>query len=160
MKAKVVWEKGMSFTGSANSGFEVRLGTDPSVGGDNDGLRPLELMAISLAGCTAMDVVSILNKKRQAITAFEVRVDAGRESENPKVFTHATIHYHVTGRGVEEAALIRAIELSATRYCPAQAMLVQVFPMEFRYKIYEQGEGGKAELVAQGSWQPEEVVQA
>ena len=64
MQASVVWSKGMSFTGTADSGHTVAIGTDPGVGGDDDGLRPMELMAISLAGCTAMDVISILRKKR------------------------------------------------------------------------------------------------
>ncbi|MBL6965793.1 MAG: OsmC family protein, partial [Anaerolineales bacterium] len=74
MDAKVTWHGRMSFTGISDSGFEIPLGTDPGVGGDNDGFRPMELMAISLAGCTAMDVISILAKKRQEITAYDVRV--------------------------------------------------------------------------------------
>ncbi len=65
MNAKVTWKNGMSFTGSANTGFELPLGADPSVGGANDGFRPLELMAVSLAGCTAMDVISILRKNNR-----------------------------------------------------------------------------------------------
>ena len=76
MDAKVIWKQGLSFTGSADSGFLVPLGADPQVGGANDGFRPLELMAISLAGCTAMDVVSILRKKQQDVTAFEVKIQA------------------------------------------------------------------------------------
>lgn len=63
MDAKATWHEGLSFTGTADSGFQVRLGADPEVGGANDGFRPLELMAVSLAGCTAMDVISILRKK-------------------------------------------------------------------------------------------------
>ena len=63
MDAKVTWQQGLSFTGSANTGFEVPLGVDPDVGGANDDFRPLELMAVSLAGCTAMDVISLLRKK-------------------------------------------------------------------------------------------------
>ena len=136
MNAKVTWHERMTFTGTAGTGFEVSLGSDPKVGGDNDGFRPIELMAVSLGGCTAMDVISILRKKRQDVTGFEVKVDAKRADEHPKVFTSATIEYHVTGNDVDEKAVIRAIELSAVRYCPAQAMLAKAFPMELKYFIY------------------------
>ena len=139
MDAKVVWSGGMNFTGTSNSGFAIPLDSDSSVGGTNNGLRPLELMAISLAGCTAMDVISILRKKQQDITGFEVLVNADQRSEHPHVFTQAVITYRVTGRKVDVAALLRAIELSATKYCPAQSMLAKSFPMELSYEIYESG---------------------
>ncbi|MFZ5909603.1 MAG: OsmC family protein [Chloroflexota bacterium] len=153
MQARVNWKGRMSFVGTAGSGFQVDLGTEPEVGGDNDGFRPMELIATGLAGCTAMDVMSILTKKRQQVTAFEVRVEAERAAEHPKVFTSATIEYLVTGRNVDEAAVLRAIQLSAERYCPAQAMFAGVFPMTLRYKIFEaQEEGGK--LVREGLYTP------
>jgi len=136
----------MTFTGTADSGFDVPLGTDPKVGGDNDGFRPLELMAIGLAGCTAMDVISILKKKRQIVTGYEVNVNSERAEAHPKVFTAATIEYHVTGQSVDEKAVARAIELSAVRYCPAQAMMAKAFPMELVFFIYEEG----GELVSRG----------
>jgi putative redox protein len=137
MDAKVTWQKGMSFTGSADSGYEVPLGTDIELGGANDGFRPLELMAVSLAGCTAMDVISILRKKQQDVTGFEVKVHAERAEEHPKVFVHIVINYLVTGHNVDEQAVRRAIELSTTKYCPAQSMLGKVVPMELRYSIFE-----------------------
>lgn len=153
MDVKVTWKGRMSFVGTADSGHTVNLGTSPDVGGDDDGLRPMELMALSLAGCTAMDVISILTKKRQDVTGFDVEVQAERANEHPKAFTRAVIIYRVAGRGVEEAAVLRAIELSATRYCPAQAMLGKIIPLELRYEIYEEKEG-KAELVTQGIYTP------
>lgn len=141
MNINVSWKNGLSFNGFAESGFEVPLGADPKVGGSDDGFRPLELMGISLAGCTAMDVISILRKKQQAVTGFEVKVHADQATEFPKVFTHLVVTYVVTGKNVEESALLRAIDLSATRYCPAQAMLGRVVPMDLSYEIYnEQGE--------------------
>ena len=115
MKAKVNWKGKLSFTGSAESGFEVPLGANPSVGGDDDGFRPLELMAVSLAGCTAMDVISILQKKRQQVSEFHVEVDADRTDEHPRVFTNAVIEYHLSGADIQEKAVVRALELSATR---------------------------------------------
>jgi putative redox protein len=137
MDAKVIWQQELSFTGTSDSGFEVPLGSDLETGGVEDGFRPLELMAVSLAGCTAMDVVSILKKKRQDMTAFEVKVHADRAEEHPKVFVHAIITYRVTGHRLDELAVRRAIELSTTKYCPAQAMLAKVLPMELVYEIFE-----------------------
>jgi len=135
MDAKVTWKHGLSFSASADSGFSIDLGADPAVGGNDDGFRPMELMAVSLAGCTAMDVISILNKKRQEVTGFEVHVHADRAAEHPKVFTLVKIDYVVTGRNVDPAAVERAIELSETRYCPAQAMLGQVVKIEHSFQI-------------------------
>jgi putative redox protein len=150
MNAKANWHGKLSFTGTADTGFEVPLGASPRVGGDNDGFRPLELMAVSLAGCTAMDVISILQKKRQEVTDFRVEVDANQADEHPRVITSATIEYHVTGKDVDEKAVVRAIELSATRYCPAQSMLAQVFPMKLNYFIYDEG----GNLVINGVYEP------
>lgn len=157
MNATVAWRQGLSFTGKADTGFEVPLGADPEVGGANDGFRPLELMAVSLAGCTAMDVISILTKKKQEVTAFEVKVHAEQAEEFPKVFTQAVITYLVTGLAVDEAAVLRAIELTATKYCPAQAMLGKVVPMELVYEIYEDEGSGKTRLARQGKYQPQSV---
>lgn len=137
MEAKVLWHENLTFTGSADSGFSVPLGADPAVGGANDGFRPVELLAIALAGCTAMDVISILRKKQQQVTAFEVSVRAERATEHPKVITAATIVYRVTGNHIEEAAVQRAIALSIEKYCPVYAMLKQAFPIEQEYEIYQ-----------------------
>jgi putative redox protein len=150
MNAKVTWKQGLSFDGSADSGFSVPLGTDPQLGGANDGFRPLELMAVSLAGCTAMDVISILRKKQQDVRAFEVKVHADQAGEFPKVFTHTLITYIITGHAVAETALLRSIELSATKYCPAQAMLSQVVPMVLSYEIYEGESAEERKLVVSG----------
>lgn len=152
MNAKVNWQGKMSFTGTAETGFEVPLGANPKVGGDNDGFRPLELMSVSLAGCTAMDVISILQKKRQEITDFRVEVDAARVDDHPRVISEAVIEYHVTGKDIAEKAVARAIELSATRYCPAQSMLAKVFPMELKYFIYDEA----GDLAASGGYVPGE----
>jgi putative redox protein len=137
MEAKVTWKGRMSFTGQADSGFPVELGTDPAVGGDDDGLRPMELLAIGLAGCTAMDVISILQKKRQDVTGFETLVHAERAAEHPKVFTHITIEYLIEGHGIDPAAIDRAVELSATKYCPAQSMFQKICPIELKYTLTE-----------------------
>ena len=152
MEAKVNWHGNMSFSGSAETGFKVLLGASPTVGGENDGFRPLELMAISLAGCTAMDVISILQKKRQNVTDFEVKVRTDNADQHPKVFTQAVIEYLVSGHDVDEKAVFRSIELSATRYCPAQSMLAKAFPIKLTYQIFEDKGDGKVVLVANGEW--------
>lgn len=127
MDAKVTWKNRMSFEGQGfTSNFSLPLGTEPELGGDADGFRPLELFLVGLAGCTAMDVISILQKKRQDVTAFEVKVHADRAAEHPRVFTDIVVEYVVTGRGIDPAAVERAVELSETKYCPAQAMLGKV----------------------------------
>jgi len=152
MKATVQWKENLTFIGTPDSGFPVQMDADASLGGTNQGVRPMEMIALGLAGCTGMDVISILRKKRQQVTQFEVRVNAPRSADHPKVFTHALITYIVTGRNVEETAVLRSIELSMTKYCPVQVMLAQAFPMELHYEIHEEEKGGRR-LVSQGIWQ-------
>jgi putative redox protein len=132
---KVTWKHKLSFTSTGANGFSVPLDTDPSVGGDNDGFEPMELIAIGLAGCTAIDTISILKKKRQDVTAFEVQVHAERATEFPKVFTNIIVDYIVEGHNIEPAAVARSIELSVTKYCPAQAMLSKACKIEHKYSI-------------------------
>jgi putative redox protein len=158
MNATVTWRQGLSFTGKADSGYEVPLGAEPEEGGAKDGFEPIELMAVSLAGCTAMDVISILTKKKQIVTDFEVKVKTERATEFPKVFTHAVITYLVTGHNVDEAGVVRSMELSATTYCPAQAMLGKVFPIDLVYEIYEDEGNGKKRLTKQGVYKLPDVI--
>jgi putative redox protein len=144
----------MHFSGTANSGFNIQLDAKEEVGGEGKGFIPMELMALSMAGCTAMDVISILRKKRQDVTDFEVRVSAPRADEHPRVFTRAMIEYLVTGHDVDEKAVVRAIELTAKNYCPAQAMLGQVMPIDLRYQIFE-AEAEQSKLVVEGTYSAE-----
>ena len=116
MEARVIWKGGLSFDGTADSGFEVSMGALPAVGGTDDGFRPMELIAIGLAGCTAMDVISILRKKKQDVTAFEVQVRAERSQEHPKVFTRLEIEYILRGNDLSREAVERAVQLSADTY--------------------------------------------
>lgn len=152
MKATVQWKENMTFIGTPDSGFPVQMDADASFGGTHQGVRPMEMVALGLAACTGMDVLSILRKKRQQVTQFEVRVNAPRSPEPPKVFTSALITYMVTGTNIEEAAVLRSIELSMTKYCPVQVMLAPAFPMELHYEIYEE-QPGTRQLVSQGIWQ-------
>lgn len=137
MNAQVTWQDGMQFTAVADSGHAITLDADPSVGGANSGARPMELILLGLAGCTAMDVISILRKKRQDVTGFQVKTHAERAETHPKVFTAITVEYIFTGRNIDPKAVERAIELSEKSYCPAQAMLAQVAPISHTYQIIE-----------------------
>ena len=153
MKATVKWNGNLAFTGMASSGHRIQMDADEAVGGDSSGVRPMEMIAMGLAACTAMDVLSVLQKKRQNISLFDVNFNAPRSSEFPKVFTSAVITFVVAGRNVEETALLRSIELSVTKYCPAFAMLEKAFPIQVCYEIYEEGENGNRLLRCQGTWQ-------
>jgi putative redox protein len=154
LEAKVIWQGGLKLDGTAGTGFHVPLSGEKAQSAESaeQGFLPMELFATGLAGCTAMDVISILQKKQQRVSAFEVQVHAQRSTEHPKVFTHAVIEYFVTGQGIDEAAVVRSIELSATRYCPAQAMFDQVFPIELKYHIYEVGDDDQPQLVKSGEY--------
>jgi putative redox protein len=137
MDAKVTWNGAMSFTGRANSGFSVPVGSRNEDGTYTTGSSPLELMAMGLVGCTAMDVISILEKKRQEVTGFEVKAHIERATEHPRVFTSVMVEYIVTGKKIDPAAVDRAVELSVTKYCSAQAMLSKAVPIEHKITIIE-----------------------
>ncbi len=102
------------------------------------GPQPMELLLIGLAGCTAMDVVSILQKKRQPFTGLQTKVTAERAEEHPKVYTQIHVEFVVTGKGVKPEAVARAIELSETKYCPATAMLRRAAEITTSYRIVEE----------------------
>ena len=106
--------------------------------GTHSGPSPMELVIIGLAGCTAMDVVSIMDKKRQPMTNLQVKVEAERAENHPKVYTKIHLEYIAYGTGISEKALARAIELSETRYCSVQAMLNKTAVMTNNYRIVEQ----------------------
>lgn len=138
MKSKVVWTGDMAFTGTAEDGFLIPLDAVKAVGGHGMGFRPLQLFAIGLAGCTAMDVISILKKKRQEVTEFEVSTAIERAAEHPKVFTKIVLEYRLKGKNLDRDAVERAVELSETKYCPAQTMLAQVAEISHKIVIEEE----------------------
>ena len=137
MESKVVWKGGLAFTGSSDSGYLIPLDAKKSAGGHDLGFQPLQLFAIGLVGCTAMDVISILEKKRQEVTDFEVSAHIQRAEEHPRVFTRILIEYTVTGKNLDRAAVERAVELSETRYCPAQAMLEKSTQISHKITLIE-----------------------
>ncbi len=138
MEATIMLDHGMTFHGSSNSGYTLKMDSDSSVGGDNSGFRPMELLLIGLGGCTAMDVLSILRKKRQDVTGFDVNVDARQANDHPYVFTEITVNYIIRGRDIKPKAVERAIHLSESKYCPAQAMMAKAATVEHTYEIIEE----------------------
>ena len=151
MDAKVSWQKDLEFVGVADSGFPVKLDSHSS---PQTGAGPVEMVAMALAGCTAMDVISILVKKQQDITNFDVKVHAERAADHPKVITKAALEYVVVGHGIDEVAVLRAIDLSMKKYCAVHAMLEKAFPIDAAYSIYEAEGKGKQRLVKQSIYQP------
>jgi len=138
MKSKVVWKGGLAFTGSAEEGYLIPLDAKKAVGGHDLGFRPLQLFAIGLVGCTGMDVISILQKKRQDVTDFEVTAEIKRADQHPKVFTKILITYTVTGKNLDRDAVERAVELSETKYCGAQAMLKETAEISHEIVIHQE----------------------
>lgn len=130
-------ETGMRFDAQATSGYLVTLDSNELSGGQGAGFSPMEILLVGLAGCTGMDVISILRKKRQDVTGYEVRVQGIRAEEHPKVFVEISVEHLVTGHNIQPAAVERAIELSETRYCGAQAMLGKVARIKNTYHIIE-----------------------
>jgi putative redox protein len=138
MDAKLTWNTGLSFKGVANSNVEVPLDTSVDHGGGGEGVAPMEMILMGLGGCTAMDVISILEKKRQKVTGFELQLHADWADEHHKVFTDITIEYIVKGKGIDPDAVARAIELSETKYCPGMAMLRKTANIKTAYRIVEE----------------------
>ena len=126
MKARVSWVEDMMFTGESGSGHTIVLDGAPENGGRNAGIRPLELMLLGLAGCTAFDVVLILQRGREPVTNCVVEVDAERAPTDPKVFTAIHLQYRLSGQGLSPQKVERAIQLSKEKYCSASIMLGQV----------------------------------
>ena len=140
MTAAVRLETGMRFDAEAGSGHHITLDAAKHGGGQNAGFRPMELLLVGLGGCTGMDVISILRKKRQQVTGYEVHVSGIRAEENPMVFVEITVEHIVTGHSIQAEAVARAIQLSEERYCGAGAMLGKVAHLAHTFHIVEAAE--------------------
>jgi len=139
-KARLIWRDDMLFTGVSQNGHTLPIEASPNHGGHEAGIRPMDLMLVSLAGCTALDVISILRKKQQDVTAFEVEVEGVRADEHPRVFTEIWVRFTVTGHSVSETAVARAIELSRDKYCGAAATLRHTATLHYSHEIIEAAE--------------------
>ncbi len=137
MKAKIKWLNGRAFVGESGSGHAVVMDGAPESGGRNIGVRPMEMMLLGLGGCTAFDVVMILEKGRENITSCEVELEAERATEDPKVFTHVKMIYKLKGKNLKPTAVERAIKLSEEKYCSATAMFAKTAKIEHEWTVEE-----------------------
>ena len=138
MKARVQWLDGRAFVGESGSGHAVVMDGAPDSGGRNIGVRPMEMLLLGLGGCTAFDVVMILERMREKVTGLDIALEGERASEDPKVFTHVKIIYKVTGRNLKPANVERAVNLSAEKYCSASIMFGKTARIEHAFEIIEE----------------------
>ncbi|WP_337864582.1 OsmC family protein [Ignavibacterium sp.] len=137
-KAFVKQVKGITFIGKTDSNHWITMDGPEEFGGSNAGIRPKELLLISLAGCTGSDVASILQKKRVKLEGFEMNITADVAEEHPQVFTKINLEYVFYGKNLPVKEIERAIELSQTKYCSVTAMLQKTMPIEHTYRIVEE----------------------
>jgi putative redox protein len=137
-KTKILYTgDGLQFVGNGESGPAVVMDADTEVGGHNTGARPMELLLIGLGGCTGMDVVSILKKKKEKVTGLEITVDGKKAEEYPQKYTDIDIEYVIRGRSLKEEAVKRAVQLSLDKYCSVKATLEGSAKITFKYRIVE-----------------------
>jgi len=135
MKARIQLVEGMTFVAQSGSGHAVVLDASPEIGGKNLGARPMELVLMGTGACSAIDVVHILRKARQPVGGCVVELEAERAAEDPKVFTRIHLHYVVTGKGLAQTQVERAIKLSKEKYCSATVMLSSTAKITFDYEV-------------------------
>ena len=123
MQASVTWLNGRAFVGESGSGHTVVMDGPPDAGGRNIGIRPMEMILIGLGGCSAFDVIAILEKSRQQVTDCRVELSAERADAIPAVFTRINLHFVVAGADLNPKQVERAVKLSAEKYCSASIML-------------------------------------
>jgi putative redox protein len=156
--ADLVYEGGSRFVARTGTGREVVFGDHP----ETNELSPVETILTALASCTAMDVISIATKKRQAIERYEVHAIGDQRDEYPQVLTEVTVTHECWGPNLAEAAIRRAIELSATKYCPVNAMLsAGATTVHHRYTIHSVGSDpyeADGEVIATGPYRRPEAV--
>lgn len=137
MECTVKWHDGMSFNGETGSGHLVAMDGAPEAGGRNLAPRPMEMLLIGTGGCTAYDVVLILQRSRQDVTGCQVKISAERAATDPKVFTSIHFHFVVTGKDLKPTVVERAIKMSAEKYCSASIMLGKTAEITHDFKILD-----------------------
>jgi len=140
MKARIKWIEQAAFIGESGSGHAVVMDGPPDHGGRNLGVRPMEMLLLGMGGCTAFDVVMILKKARQKVTDCVVELEAERAAKEPKVFTRIHVHFVVSGDGLADKQVKRAVELSSEKYCSASIMLGKSAVITHDYEIRDEGD--------------------
>lgn len=139
-KAFIKQLQGITFAGKTDSNNWVMMDGPENFGGSNAGIRPKELLLLSLGGCTGADVASILQKKRIKLDGYEMNLTADETEDHPQVYTKIHIEYVFYGENIPEKAVERAIELSQTKYCGVTAMLSKAMEITHSYKILKSKE--------------------
>jgi putative redox protein len=139
-EATITLVDGMQFAAETASGHAFVIDGAPDAGGRNTGPRPMELLAVSVAACTAMDVISVLRKMQQKVTGLKVRVSGERAEEHPKRFISLHVEYTIIGYSVVEERVARAIELSDTKYCSVMSSLRPGTPITTSFTVLEADE--------------------
>jgi len=139
METRIKWVQDRTFLGESGSGNSIVIDGDPEGGGRNLGIRPMETLLMGLGGCTAYDVVDILERGRQAVDDCVIEIDATRADDAPKVFTKIALKYVITGRDLDPKKVQRAVDLSAEKYCSASIMLAKTAEITHEIEIVESG---------------------
>lgn len=126
------WQGGMEFEAADSEGVRIRMASPPAAG---SGASPMELVLMALAGCTGMDVISILEKKRQGARSLEIRVRGKRAEDHPRIYTEIEVEYILSGENLTPEAVARAIELSETKYCSVGGMLTRAARIHTSFRI-------------------------
>jgi len=135
MNISVNWIDGMLMVGKSHSGHSITMDGPPEIGGNNLGVRPMEMLLLGVAGCTMIDVVTTLKKMRQDLTNCETKLSVERADEHPKVFTDIHIQFIVKGQDLDPKKVEKAITLSAEKYCSASIMLGKTASITHDFEI-------------------------
>jgi len=138
IEAKVNLIQEMQFSGRATSGHTLIMDADETAGGHNAGFRPMELLLVGFGGCSGMDVISILRKKRQSVSGLEINVHGEKTEDYPKIYKKVHIEYVVRGKGIEKESVERAIKLSLDKYCSVGATLARAGTITHNFRIVEE----------------------
>ena len=131
------WVDGMLMVGKSHSGHSITMDGPIEIGGENLGIRPMEMLLLGVAGCTMIDVVTTLKKMRQDLSHCETRISAERANEHPKVFTDIHIHFIIKGKDIDPKKVDKAISLSAEKYCSASIMLGKTAKITHDFEVLE-----------------------
>jgi len=137
MNISVKWIDGMLMVGKSDSGHAIVMDGPPEIGGENLGVRPMEMLLLGMAGCTMIDVVSTLEKMRENLSDCQTKVSADRSDKYPKVFTNIHVHFILRGKKLNPSKVDKAIKLSAEKYCSASIMLGKTAVITHDFEIIE-----------------------
>ena len=137
MNISVNWVDGLLMVGKSDSGHTITMDGPPESGGENLGVRPMEMLLLGVAGCTMIDVVTTLKKMRQDLSHLETKINAERATDHPKVFTDIHIQFILKGQNLDEKKVDKAITLSADKYCSASIMLGETATISHDFEVIE-----------------------